>query len=148
MIGVVVAAHEKLAEALVNTVELVVRAPTRIVSVATAPGDDTESFRHRLEEAVSSFASADGVLILTDMFGGTPSNVGMTLHSPGKVEVITGANLPMLIKAVSICADESSLEVAALTTRQAGQAAIAIATEVLAISPPPPKQNPSEVPCE
>lgn len=148
MIGVVVAAHEKLAEALVNTVELVVRAPTRIVSVATAPDDDTESFRHRLEEAVASFASADGVLILTDMFGGTPSNVGMTLHSPGKVEVITGANLPMLIKAVSICADESSLEVAALTTRQAGQAAIAIATEVLAISTPAPKQTPPEVPCE
>ena len=148
MIGVIVAAHAKLAEALVETIELVVRHPTQIVSVAIAPGDNTESFRHRLEEAVNSFEETDGVLILTDMFGGTPSNVGMTLHSPGKVEVITGTNLPMLIKAVQICATESNVEVAALTIKQAGQAAIAIASEVLAISSIPHKHPQTEIPCE
>ena len=66
------------------------------------------------------------------MFGGTPSNVGMTLHSSGRVEVLTGVNLPMLIKALQVCELECNLDQAAETVKRAGQAAIAIASEVLA----------------
>lgn len=133
MIGIIVAGHGKLADSLVEAAKLVVTGANEIVSVALDPNDDSQQFQEQLKGAVVKMGKEDGVLVLTDMFGGTPSNVGMTLHSAGKVEVLTGANLPMLIKALSVCQKETDLRKVAQTVKLAGQSAIAIASEVLAV---------------
>lgn len=133
MIGIIVAGHGKLADSLVETAKLVVPGANEIVSVALDPNDDSQRFQEQLKGAVLKLGKEDGVLVLTDMFGGTPSNVGMTLHSAGKVEMLTGANLPMLIKALTICQNETDLRKVAQTIKLAGQSAIAIASEVLAV---------------
>lgn len=134
MIGIVVAAHGKLAESLVETAQQVVKNKNCVSAVMLAPSDDTELFQERLQQAVERLDAPQGVLVITDMFGGTPSNVGMTLHAAGKVEVLTGANLPMLIKALQVCSEESDLSVAAQIVKNAGQSAIAVASEVLDIT--------------
>ncbi|MED5464166.1 MAG: PTS sugar transporter subunit IIA [Myxococcota bacterium] len=141
MIGIVVAAHGKLAESLVDTARQVVKNNNNVSAVMLAPSDDTELFQERLQFAVKKLNTPKGVLVLTDMFGGTPSNVGMTLHAAGEVEVLTGANLPMLIKALQVCSQESNLSTAAQIVKNAGQSAIAVASEVLDVSvgsPPSP----------
>ncbi len=133
MIGIVVAGHGKLADSLVETAKLVVNGANDVISVALDPNDDSQRFQKRLEKAVAELNNDQGILVLTDMFGGTPSNVGMTLHSAGKVEVLTGANLPMLIKALTVCQQETDLQKVAQTVKRAGQSAIVIASEVLAV---------------
>lgn len=135
MIGVVVAAHGKLATSLVETAQQVVTGAIEVVSVSLESNDDPGNFQEKLKAAVVQLGKGDGVLVLTDMFGGTPSNVGMTLHAVGKVEVLTGANLPMLIKALTICQKEPDVSKAAQLVKEAGQSAIAIASEVLAGTP-------------
>lgn len=130
MIGVVIATHARIAEALLETARGVVSNATRYVAVEIREGDTTESFEKRLRDAVQS-VSGGGVLVLTDMFGGTPSNVGMMLHHVGEVEVLTGANLPMAIKALQLSAKDVDLATAARAVKEAGQRSIAVATEVL-----------------
>ena len=87
MIGIIVAGHGKLADSLVEAAKLVVTGANDIISVALDPNDDSQQFQEQLKGAVVKMGQEDGVLVLTDMFGGTPSNVGMTLHAAGKVEV-------------------------------------------------------------
>ena len=132
MIGVVVAAHGELAQALVATAQLVVSDPGPVQAVGIDGTDDTASYEARLQAAVQQVQQAgNGVLVLTDMFGGTPANVGLTMHEPGTVEVLTGANLPMLIKALQLSRSDLALGTAARLVRESGTRAIAIATEVL-----------------
>ena len=133
MIGVVVAAHGDLASALVGTARSVVQLDAHVEAVAIRQDDDTASYGARLNEAVHHVDGHGGVLILTDMFGGTPSNVGLTLHREGEVEVLTGANLPMLIKALQLSTSEMDLATVAKRVKESGQRAIAIASEVLGI---------------
>jgi PTS system mannose-specific IIA component len=133
MIGVVVAAHGELAQALVATARLVVPNPGHVVAVGIEAQDDTASYEARLQAAVASVQSErGGVLVLTDMFGGTPSNVGLTMHQAGRVEVLTGANLPMLIKALQLSHKDLDLATAARQVKESGARAIAVASEVLA----------------
>ena len=133
MIGVVVAAHGELAQALVATARLVVQDPGHVVAVGIESKDDTASYEARLQAAVAEVQTErGGVLVLTDMFGGTPSNVGLTMHQAGKVEVLTGANLPMLIKALQLSRKELDLATAARQVKESGIRAIAVASEVLA----------------
>ena len=133
MIGVVVAAHGELAQALVATARLVVQDPGHVVAVGIESKDDTASYESRLQAAVTQVQTErGGVLVLTDMFGGTPSNVGLTMHQAGKVEVLTGANLPMLIKALQLSRKELDLATAARQVKESGIRAIAVASEVLA----------------
>jgi PTS system mannose-specific IIA component len=133
MIGVVVAAHGELAEALVATAKLVVQDPGHVVAVGIESEDDTASYEARLQAAVKAAQrERGGVLVLTDMFGGTPSNVGMTMHQAGMVEVLTGANLPMLIKALQLSSRELDLATVARQVKESGARAIAVASEVLA----------------
>lgn len=133
MIGVVVAAHGELAQALVATARLVVQNPGPVIAVGIESEDDTASYELRLQAAVLAVTSEQGgVLVLTDMFGGTPSNVGMTMHQSGKVEVLTGANLPMLIKALQLCSRDLDLATVARQVKESGARAIAVASEVLA----------------
>ena len=100
MIGIVVAAHGGLAEALVSTAQMVVASSGRVSAVGISSQDDGDAYEQRLRAAIESVKGKKGVLIITDMFGGTPSNISLTLHKVGEVEVLTGANLPMVIKAM------------------------------------------------
>ena len=98
MIGVVVVTHGQLATELVNAAETIVGDMPAFAAVSIGWHEDTEDARHEIEQAVVRVDKGSGVLILTDMFGGTPSNLAMTFLVQGKLEVITGVNLPMLIK--------------------------------------------------
>ncbi len=131
MIGVVIATHSRLAESLLATARGVVADATRFVAVEISEDDTTQTYETRLREAVASVQADRGVLILTDMFGGTPSNVGLTLHKVGVVEVLTGANLPMAIKALQLSVKDVDLATAARQVKEAGLRSIAVASEVL-----------------
>lgn len=131
MIGIVIATHANLGEALLNTARAVVPAATSVVAVAIEETDSAISYATKLRDAIESVRGDGGVMVLTDMFGGTPSNVGMTLHDSSAVEVLTGANLPMVVKAMQLASRPIELGVAARQVRDAGQRAIAIASEVL-----------------
>ncbi len=101
MIGAVVVTHGDLANELLRVAELIVGPQERLRAVPLAPGEDMDSMRKRIESAVKDVDGGDGVLILADMFGGTPSNLSMPFHRDGKVEVLTGVNLPMVLKLAS-----------------------------------------------
>lgn len=131
MIGVVIAAHADLADALLSTARAVTQFTGKAQAVGVVDGDTTASYEERLRAAVAAVKEDGGVLVLTDMFGGTPSNVGLTLHESDAVEVLTGANLPMLIKALQLSGTEDSLSSVAQAVKGAGTRAIAIASEVL-----------------
>ncbi len=132
MIGVVVAAHGKLAEALLESALLVVPDARHVRAVAITEADDSASYESRLKAAIKEVQADRGVLMLTDMFGGSPSNIGLTLHQPGSVEVLTGANLPMLIRALQIGSRDIDLAGASREVKEYGKRAIAVASEVLA----------------
>lgn len=132
MIGVIVAAHGNLAESLVSTSTSVVSDPGLILTVSIRPDDDSSSYEQRFRQAVKEIlTTCDGVLVLTDMFGGSPSNISMTLHQVGKVEVLTGVNLPMLIKVLQLNKRNLDLQTIAQQAKESGARAIAIASEVL-----------------
>jgi mannose PTS system EIIA component len=137
VIGVIVAAHGGLAEALLDTARLVVPNALLARTVAITRADDSARFEERLKLAIDEVQGEEGVLVLTDMFGGTPSNIGLTLHAPGKVEVLTGANLPMLIRALQLSARGADLATAAKECKEYGRRAITVASEVLAGGPKP-----------
>ncbi len=131
MIGIVVAAHGNLAEALLTTAKTVLPQTGPVEAVGIADHDDAAAYEDRLQAAIERVQQGAGVLVLTDMFGGTPSNIGLAMHQAGRVEVLTGANLPMLIKAMQLCAEQSSLAATAIKVKEYGHRAIAVASEVL-----------------
>ncbi len=133
MIGIVVAAHGDLAQALVTTARSVFPGEGPLEAVAITETDDTSSYEARLHAAIERVGGPAGVLVLTDMFGGTPSNVGLTLHQPGRVEVVTGANLPMLIKAMQLAGRDGSLTNLSTEVKDYGRRAIALASQVLGV---------------
>lgn len=98
MFGIVVVSHGKLAEAFVSVTEHVVGKQTHIAAVGIEPDDDGEQARERIVQAVKEVSTGSGVVILTDMFGGTPSNLAISVMKTEDVEVIAGVNLPMMIK--------------------------------------------------
>ncbi|MDE3061408.1 MAG: PTS sugar transporter subunit IIA [Pseudomonadota bacterium] len=102
MIGVVVVSHGKLAEALVAVTEHVVGKQAQMLAVGIEPEDDAEAARERIVKAVHEAGGGDGVVILTDMFGGTPSNLAISVMKTEGIEVIAGVNLPMMIKLASV----------------------------------------------
>lgn len=132
MIGVVVATHGNLAGALLDTACRVVAAEGQVAAVEILQEDDAHSFEVRFADAVRKVASAGGVLVLTDMFGGTPSNIGMTLHERDKVEVLTGVNLPMIIKVLQLMRRPLDLTEVARQARDSAVRSIAIASDMLA----------------
>jgi PTS system mannose-specific IIA component len=102
MFGLVVVTHGKLAEAFVSVTEHVVGKQTHIRAVGIEPDDDAELARERIVAAIKDVDGGKGVVILTDMFGGTPSNLAISVMKTEDVEVIAGVNLPMLIKLASV----------------------------------------------
>jgi PTS system mannose-specific IIA component len=129
MIGVVVVTHGQLATELLNAAETIVGELPRFTAVSIGWHEDAEDARSEIAAAVARVNGDTGVLILTDMFGGTPSNLAMTFLGDG-VEVITGVNLPMLIKLANL-AEQADLLTAAREIREQGRAAIWVASDLL-----------------
>lgn len=132
MIGIVVVSHGRLSEELCVAARHVVGDQERIVSVCIEPDADIDERYEAIRAAAVKCADKEtgGVIILTDMFGGTPSNLALKVMKAGKVEVIAGANLPMLIKLIEI-RSKVSIEEAARLTVEAGRKYISLASEIL-----------------
>jgi PTS system mannose-specific IIA component len=129
MIGVVVVTHGQLATELVNAAEMIVGDLPHITAVSIGWHEDVNDAREDISQAIKRVESGSGVLLLTDMFGGTPSNLGMTFLETDKVEVITGVNLPMLIKVASL--GGRNLLAVAREMRDDGRSAIWVASDLL-----------------
>jgi PTS system mannose-specific IIA component len=130
MIGLVLVTHGRLAEEFVHALEHIVGRQEGIETVCIGPDDRMEARRADITAAVARADKGRGVIILTDMFGGTPSNLAISLLVLGKVEVVAGLNLPMLVKLTRIRRD-ANLEKAAAAAQDAGRKYINIASQVL-----------------
>ena len=130
LIGVVVVTHGQLANELVNGAEAIVGDLPRFAAVSIGWHEDTQDARQEIAQAIERVRQGEGVLILTDMFGGTPSNLAMTFLAPGEVEVVTGVNLPMLIKLAGVTGQADLLTVAR-EMREDGRNAIWVASDLL-----------------
>jgi PTS system mannose-specific IIA component len=130
MIGMVLVTHGHLATEFRAALEHVVGPQKQLISISIGPEDDMERRRADILEAIHLADSGDGVVLLTDMFGGTPSNLAISVMNGGKVEVLAGVNLPMLIKLASV-RDTASLEQAVLQAQDAGRKYVYIASKVL-----------------
>ena len=130
MIGVVVVTHGHLATELVNAAETIVGDLPTFTAVSIGWHEDVRDARDEIAAAIARVQGPDGVLIATDMFGGTPSNLGITFLETNKVEVITGVNLPMLIKAANL-REENNLTEVARSLREHGKNAIWVASDLL-----------------
>ena len=130
MIGVVVVTHGQLATELVNAAEMIVGDLPQFTAVSIGWHEDVHDAREDIARAIERVRGEAGVLLLTDMFGGTPSNLGMTFLAKDQVEVITGVNLPMLIKLASLRRSSNLLAVAK-EMRDHGRSAIWVASDLL-----------------
>jgi len=132
MIGIVLATHGELGQALIAAMEMIVGAQPQVTALSLQVADRIEDAAERLREAVESADDGDGVLVLTDMLGGTPSNICLSLiGGPRPVEVVSGVSLPMLLKAVQARRDADLREIAA-QVKKVGRSSIIVASEVLA----------------
>src|SRR4051812_22929559 len=125
MIGLVLVTHGRLAAEFIAALEHVVGPQRNCVAVCIGPEDDMERRRQDILDCVARVDEGQGVVVLTDMFGGTPSNLAISIIDKAKVEVIAGVNLPMLIKLASLRATDS-LESAAMRAQEAGRKYIAV----------------------
>lgn len=130
MIGLVLVTHGKLADEFRAALEHVVGAQSNIETISIGPDDDMEQRRSEILGAVERVNDGAGVVLLTDMFGGTPSNLAISVMESAPVEVIAGINLPMLIKLVSI-RGETNLADAVREAQEAGRKYINVASQVL-----------------
>src|SRR3954471_17045884 len=130
MIGVLVVTHGQLAIELVNAAEMIVGALPRFVAESIGWQDDANTAREAIARAIERVQGPAGVLILTDMFGGTPTNLGLTFLETNRVEVITGVNLPMLLKLAGLQRSSDLLAVAR-EMRDNGRNAIWVASDLL-----------------
>jgi PTS system mannose-specific IIA component len=130
MIGLVLVTHGRLAEEFVAAMEHVVGPQRQVQAISIGPEDDMEQRRKDILDAVASVDSGKGVVLLTDMFGGTPSNLAISIMDKAKVEVIAGINLPMLIKLASVRIS-SSLEDAVAAAQESGRKYINVASKLL-----------------
>jgi PTS system mannose-specific IIA component len=131
MIGVLLVTHGRLADELKAATEHVVGPQQAFLTVCIGPQDDMEARREEILEAIKTVDSGAGVVLLTDMFGGTPSNLAISAMGYGNVEVIAGVNLPMLIKLASV-RSKSSLSEAVDKAQEAGRKYIRVASKELA----------------
>ena len=135
MIGGLIVTHGRLATELLNAAEAIVGDVQNIAAVSIGWHDDVDMASSMIEKAIKRVDSGFGVLVLTDMFGGTPTNIASAFLDDGVVEVVTGVNLPMLIKLIQLEAEVNLAEAATLV-RETGQNNIYIASDLLA-----PKQK-------
>lgn len=133
MIGLILVTHGKLASEFLVALEHVVGPQKNVATICIGPHDDMEARRNEIAAAIKTVDTGKGVIILSDLFGGTPSNLAISLLDSGCVEVIAGVNLPMLIRLDSA---RKNLDVkeAVATAREAGRKYISVASEVLEVS--------------
>ena len=129
MIGIVLVTHGRLAYEMLNVAQHVVGPQKGVECVGINPDDDMELKRHEILEKTAAVDTGDGVIVITDMFGGTPSNLAISLMEEGKVEVISGVNLPMLVKLVRM--RKKSLSDAVMAAAESGQHYIMVASKFL-----------------
>ena len=129
-IGVVLVTHGNLATELVKVMEHVVGPQTQLTTITIGPDDDMEKRREDILSSVQLVDKGLGVIILTDMFGGTPSNLAISIMEQANIDIIAGVNLPMLIKLASVRSTETISD-AVTQAREAGQKYIMVASQVL-----------------
>jgi len=130
MIGIVLVTHGQLAHEFRMALEHVVGPQRQMATIAIGADDDMEKRRQDIIDAVGSVDDGVGVIILTDMFGGTPSNLAISVMKPGHVEVVAGVNLPMLIKLASVRA-ENQMEQSLNCAQESGRKYINVASRLL-----------------
>lgn len=130
MIGAIIITHGKLAEVLVATAEAITGKLENVRHISIDACDSAKCISDAIGSAVKTMHRKDGIIIFTDMFGGTPSNIGLSFLEAGKVEILTGVNLPMLLKFASHRADKALSELAVIL-KEHGQKSIVLASEVL-----------------
>jgi PTS system mannose-specific IIA component len=130
MIGLVLVTHGRLAAEFVTAMEHVVGPQEAIVPICIGPEDDMEGRRNDIAEAIKSVDTGDGTIVLTDLFGGTPSNLAISLMKTDSVEVIAGINLPMLIRLAS-ARRTMKIKAAVAAARDAGRKYISVASDLL-----------------
>jgi PTS system mannose-specific IIA component len=130
MLGVLIVTHYRLAEEFLQAVQLIVGELPRFRAIGLDPATAPEDMRRRIEAELKQIDGREGVLMLVDMFGGTPSNLCLSFLDEGRVEVVTGLNLPMLVKVARVD-DASSLAEVAQLARDSGRRNISIASAVL-----------------
>ena len=130
MIGLVLVTHGRLALEFVAAMEHVVGAQTGVAAVCIGPDDDMEARRADIAAAIEQVETGKGVIMLTDMFGGTPSNLAISLMGTGNIEVIAGINLPMLIRLASVRRSCPLVEAVA-AAQEAGRKYISVASKIL-----------------
>ena len=130
MIGLVLVTHGRLASEFIVAMEHVVGPKKQIAPICIGPDDDMEERRQQIAEAIRTVDSGDGVIVLTDLFGGTPSNLAISLMKTDKIEVIAGVNLPMLIR-LEGARKTMDVRAAVAAAREAGRKYISVASEIL-----------------
>ncbi len=129
-VGVVIVTHHRLGEEFLRVLRLIVPDAPEFHSVSVDPGQSVDEMRAAIADALKAADAGKGVLVLTDMFGGTPSNMSLSFIEEHGVEVVTGLNLPMLIKLATL-SEEKSLEDLAKFIKDYGQRNISVASEIL-----------------
>ena len=130
MIGMILVTHGHLAEEFVHAMEHVVGAQGQVATVCIGPNDDMEQRREEIAAAIETVDNGQGAVILTDLFGGTPSNLAISLMKSENVEVIAGVNLPMLIR-LEGARKVMPVHAAVAAAREAGRKYISVASEIL-----------------
>lgn len=130
MIGIVLVTHGRLAQEFAEALEHVVGKQEHIATISLLPNDDIETKRQEILQAVDSVDNGQGVVILTDMFGGTPSNLAHSLLDRGGVEIVAGMNLPLLIKLATVRRTKA-LQDAVFLAQEAGKKYIHVASHIL-----------------
>lgn len=130
MIGVLIVTHQDLAQALLSVVDLIMGRQEGMAAVSLDPTLPPETCLEQIKQGLTQVNNGDGVIIFTDMLGGTPSNLSLSFLQEGKVEVVTGVNLPMLMKLAHLRENPDLGDVAA-ALRESGRQGITVASEVL-----------------
>ena len=132
MVGILIVSHGKLAEALISSVQVLVGGLKKIRGVSIWPKENPKEVKERIQKEMAAVDDGDGVLILTDILGGTPTNLTLPLLEEDKVEVVTGVNVPMLVTVSSYRKGRSLEEIAALV-KKSGRRSIVMAKKVLSL---------------
>jgi PTS system mannose-specific IIA component len=130
MLGIIIMGHANLSHELIQAAEHILGPQEQLVGISILPEDDPEAKRQELCTIIAQLNTGSGVVILTDMFGGTPSNLAISCLEEGLVEVIAGVNLPMLVKLIDVRSDHSLAQATKLAA-EAGKHYIKVATELL-----------------
>jgi PTS system mannose-specific IIA component len=131
MIGILIVTHRQLGDALIDCTEFILgKRPDAMDAISIDLSENAGDLRHKLENGIKKLKADSGVLILTDMFGGTPSNLSYSFLEDGRIEVISGVNLPMVIKAVNM-REEKSLSELAEQLESFGKRSISMASGIL-----------------